>query len=41
MSQKNTEALWDVSKEAGLEVAAEETGYVFMSHQQNAEQTES
>jgi hypothetical protein len=38
--KKNTENLTDVSKEVDLEVHAEETKYVLMSFQQNAEQSQ-
>jgi hypothetical protein len=36
--KKNTKTLIDASKEIGLEVSAEETKYVLLSHQQNTEQ---
>jgi hypothetical protein len=36
--KKNTEHLTDASKEVGLEVHAEKTKYMLLSHHQNAEQ---
>jgi hypothetical protein len=36
--KKNTETLIDVSKEVGLEVKAQKTNYILLSHQQNAGQ---
>jgi hypothetical protein len=33
---KNTETLIDVSKEVGIEVSAEKTKYMLLSHHQNA-----
>jgi hypothetical protein len=36
LQRKNTEALLVASKEIGLEVNAEETKYMVMSHEQNA-----
>jgi hypothetical protein len=36
--KKNTEALLDASKEVGLEVNAEKTKYMFISHHQTAGQ---
>jgi hypothetical protein len=36
--QKNTETLNDISKQVGLEVNAEKTWYMLLSHHQNADQ---
>jgi hypothetical protein len=36
--KKNTEALLDIRKEVGVEVNAENTEYMFMSHEQNVRQ---
>jgi hypothetical protein len=37
--KKNAEALFDDSKEIGLEVNSEKTKYMFMSHHQTAGQS--
>jgi hypothetical protein len=37
-TEENTEALLDASKEAGLKVNQEKMKYMFMSHNQTAEQ---
>jgi hypothetical protein len=36
--KKNTETVIDASKEVGLEVNAEKSKHIFLSHQQNAGQ---
>jgi hypothetical protein len=36
--KKNAEAVWDASKEIGLEVNSEKAKYMFMSHHQTAGQ---
>jgi hypothetical protein len=39
ITKKNAEALWDASKEIGLEVNSEKTKYMFISRHQTAGQS--